>query len=309
MRTHDFNNQQYKLTRNKNGGQFSGPCPWSGGRDRFTIEPNKRRWFCRECNPACKHGKPTAGGYRAGWLSEVTDKPIEKVEPVIEKPISQTVDFLTQATQCHERLSPEGRAYLMSRGIFNSTIRNFMLGSMGNTVTIPLLYHGIKSGELCCNGIKRRWIQRYKPPDSSSYIAVKGSNVNGIFNFDVLARPSAWGVIANSLFDVMLLHQARIPVIGPFASESSWNPEWNKFIQWQTIINIGDWDTEHIHRQTGKKYRPGTNYMLNRSLLLQTCPQVKTIINTYPLNGATDVNAMYHGHKDLREWIFSLLEE
>ncbi len=34
------------------GGEFSGPCPWCGGDDRFSIHPGKDHYVCRQCKKA-----------------------------------------------------------------------------------------------------------------------------------------------------------------------------------------------------------------------------------------------------------------
>jgi len=31
------------------GGEYKGPCPWCGGKDRFTVWPFKDRYICRKC--------------------------------------------------------------------------------------------------------------------------------------------------------------------------------------------------------------------------------------------------------------------
>ena len=31
------------------GGEYAGPCPFCGGRDRFRVQPEQRRWWCRRC--------------------------------------------------------------------------------------------------------------------------------------------------------------------------------------------------------------------------------------------------------------------
>jgi len=45
-----------KRAASTNGGEWAGPCPFCGGRDRFRVQPNARgkgRWFCRGCG----HGR------------------------------------------------------------------------------------------------------------------------------------------------------------------------------------------------------------------------------------------------------------
>jgi DNA primase len=31
------------------GGEYAGPCPFCGGRDRFRVQPEQGRWWCRRC--------------------------------------------------------------------------------------------------------------------------------------------------------------------------------------------------------------------------------------------------------------------
>lgn len=31
------------------GGEYAGPCPFCGGRDRFRVQPEHGRWYCRQC--------------------------------------------------------------------------------------------------------------------------------------------------------------------------------------------------------------------------------------------------------------------
>ena len=33
------------------GGEWAGPCPFCGGRDRFRVQPRTGLWFCRQCSP------------------------------------------------------------------------------------------------------------------------------------------------------------------------------------------------------------------------------------------------------------------
>ena len=47
-----------KRAASTNGGEWAGPCPFCGGRDRFSVQPNakgKGRWFCRGCGDGRWH--------------------------------------------------------------------------------------------------------------------------------------------------------------------------------------------------------------------------------------------------------------
>lgn len=290
---------RYKLTSRKNGGQYSGPCYFTGeGDDRFTLEPNagdKVRWFCRECNSNCTHGISTKPGFRVGYLEEN-----EKPKPIVRGPVVE-VNLLEQAVALHAAINNETRDYIHYRGLNDNTIAKFKLGTQySKAVTIPLLFTW--NGQLRCKCIKMRWLPQHQPKGQAAYRVLGNSPAKGIFNFDVLAKHSSWGCIANSLFDIMLLDQYGIPVIGSFAGEAQWEAEWSKHIGWDKIINIGDWDPEH-KRSNGETFRPGTEHMLRRALTLG----VNNIVNVYPPDGYTDVNAAWMGGVDIDSWIRSLV--
>ncbi len=38
-----------KRVGNSEGGEYAGPCPMCGGRDRFHVQPARGRWLCRHC--------------------------------------------------------------------------------------------------------------------------------------------------------------------------------------------------------------------------------------------------------------------
>jgi DNA primase len=49
----DLAGQQVRLKKvaTTRGGEFAGPCPFCGGRDRFRVQPETGLWFCRQCSP------------------------------------------------------------------------------------------------------------------------------------------------------------------------------------------------------------------------------------------------------------------
>lgn len=47
-----------KKVAGTNGGEYAGPCPFCGGTDRFRVQPERGRWFCRQCT-----GSPEMSGW------------------------------------------------------------------------------------------------------------------------------------------------------------------------------------------------------------------------------------------------------
>lgn len=282
----------YRLTSRRNGGQYAGPCLFTGdGNDRFTIEPARGNWFCRQCSYSCQHGVGSSGGMRYGKL----DAPIKKYQEITYMTSNQISPEI--ALEMHGSLTNEARAYLLSRGITRRTIDHLKLGSAQKVfITFPLLYHW--KGELKCPAIKRRWIPKYKPEDSPSYLAIEGSRCKGLYNFDAVDGSSKWGCVANSLIDVVTLVELGIPVVGPFAGESSWEPAWGKLLWPDLIINFGDLDPPKT-KKDGTVWHPGEFYMLQRAVTLQA----KQVINVYPPGGHTDLNAAYMAGEDVVSYI------
>src|SRR5215212_6417794 len=45
------NDTQLRWVSGTRGGEYAGPCPFCGGRDRFRVQPEQQRWWCRTCSP------------------------------------------------------------------------------------------------------------------------------------------------------------------------------------------------------------------------------------------------------------------
>ena len=301
---------RYRFTSHKNGGQYSGPCWYTGvGRDRFTIEPHPPgggppKWFCRGCNE-CERGVKS-GNYRYGRIEDEQAMRVISRKPK-QKRQSGSRFSMSKVTALCASMYKAGLEYLKSRGISMDSVTKFRLGMMGGrSITIPLIYTW--QSKLRCNAIKRRWLPQYQPRGSPKYMALPGSRAKGVFNFDVLKTPSTFGIVNNSLLDVILLDQLGFPAIGPFSGEPDWEIKWSGYIQWEYIFNMGDWDPERINSK-GKTYRPGTVYMLKRALKLSYAPNVKKIINTFPPNEITDISAMQSAGVDIVKWITRLIKE
>mgnify|MGYP001118068920 CR=1 FL=1 len=302
---------RYHLTSRKNGGQWSGPCLFTGvGVDRFTIEPHPPgggppKWFCRGCNQ-CNRGT-RRGNYRYGVIEDnQAARLISRRTKVKKRP--RTNFTMEKVVALAASMNSVGLKYLESRGISAKSITKFKLGMMGGrSITIPLIYTW--EGAQRCDAIKRRWLPQYRPNGSPKYMALPGSRAKAVFNFDMLREPAAFGIIGNSLFDVILLDQLGFTVAGPFSGEPDWEIKWSKYIKWDYILNMGDWDKERTNKITGETYRPGTSYMLQRATKLSYAPNVKKVINVYPPDNITDISAMQPVGIDIVSWVTEIMKE
>ena len=41
---------QLRKAATTRGGEYEGPCPFCGGRDRLRVQPERGLWWCRQCS-------------------------------------------------------------------------------------------------------------------------------------------------------------------------------------------------------------------------------------------------------------------
>lgn len=211
-RTVDLYHLAAKDTTLKRVGQgwFSGPCPFCGGRDRFTLKRTSDgwRWLCRNCTDGryldCvdyiqrrngvdfKEAVKALGGEAFSTLREDASPPlVQKPKPVEPQPQDpQTIERLTQTAYAASSeldtdspLAQTVRAYLDRRGIIEPTRQRALLGAKmvydpkvqreRPAVAIPYLDAGLK-----VRAIKYRFAD--DEPDGLRYIAERGSQ-NGFY--------------------------------------------------------------------------------------------------------------------------------
>ena len=110
-------------------GEYAGPCPSCGGRDRFSVNVKKRLWNCRGCAPAAnaialvqhvdncslRRGRPSLTG--GPWTPAAPKRPV----PITGARVAAN-DHLEAADRIWRRSRPDrsatpGEAYLAGRGI------------------------------------------------------------------------------------------------------------------------------------------------------------------------------------------------
>ncbi len=131
---------------NIDGGEYAGPCPWCGGRDRFRVWPHgdRPRYWCRQCGrkgdaiqylrdregltfrQACERlGKP---------LPERSGQRSTPMPPPLAKPPSHSWQARAQALieACEQTLwmpmGAQALAYLHRRGLTDETIQAARIG-------------------------------------------------------------------------------------------------------------------------------------------------------------------------------------
>jgi len=127
------------------GGEYAGPCPFCGGKDRFRAWPEQGKYWCRQCGAhgdaidylRRKHGMSFREAVRAvgGTLPPAGQQAAQA--PVTEKPSSPSWSAAGErlAAECHEALAKDkaALAWLHGRGLSDRTIAEFGLGFNAGT--------------------------------------------------------------------------------------------------------------------------------------------------------------------------------
>lgn len=211
------------------GGEWAGPCPWCGGRDRLHVKAKSGLWRCRQCGDP-DHWEDAVSyvmrrdstGFREAidWLRDLVSghpewqhRDVDSVPPPY--PVAPDREWQESALaivdRCAQTLwSPSGRGpleYLHGRGLTEDTIRTWSLGCtltdgeiegfwVPQGITIPWAI----SGTLWHVKIRRTAEQaRYR------YTSIKGGTPV-LYAADTLAV-SACAVLCEGELDTLLLWQ------------------------------------------------------------------------------------------------------
>jgi hypothetical protein len=239
---------------NTHGGEYSGPCPFCGGKDRFRVWPEKDRYWCRQCGKsgdAIQYLRDTKGlSYREA-CQELKVIPNETThrsdvngrlwEPRQPKPPKSTwqekaIAFLAQSQKWLERKTNH-RQWLYGRCLSEETIKKACLGwnPSGDFIKreewgLPLEING-KTGKpkklwlpeglviphVVDGHVNRLRIRRPRQDQYGRYILIPGSDTRAI----------TWGtertsfVIVESELDGLLINQEAGNLVGVVALGSA----------------------------------------------------------------------------------------
>lgn len=213
-----------KRVASTNGGEYAGPCPFCGGQDRFRIQPESNRWYCRQCGDGKWHDVIDFVMRRDGCNFQEAARKLNVPMQVNflaaqKKTFSQyqAPDDGWQAMarqvidRCQSNLFSKngdpGLEYLLSRGLTSQTMEKYHLGyspsfwvgkvKIQQGITIPAINNGK------CWYIKIRSLPNAEWP---RYLCVSGSKTNAVFGGDDVIGKS-YTVISEGEFNAMILDQ------------------------------------------------------------------------------------------------------
>jgi DNA primase len=240
------------------GGEYAGPCPWCGGRDRFRVWPEHpsghARWWCRQCDRR---------GDTIDLLRERDGLGFREAAAAVGKP--SIVTSAASPRQCREQLlsppssvwqaraeaiaeagekalwTPAGSralGYLRRRGFHNETIRAAHLGYQSSDVRESPQTWGLpvdRKDVWIPRGIVIPWrlkgsiwrLNVRRPKGTPKYIGPAGSS-NGLYGADGI-RPGIPVVVVEGEFDALAVAQEAGEVVAAVATGSTSgarNPRW-----------------------------------------------------------------------------------
>ena len=231
-----------------NGGEYAGPCPFCGGRDRLRVQPERGRWWCRQCSPD-EHWSDAIGyvekrdsvdfaeAVRRLAGNALSTDSCPKSKTVHAEHSSRPQSALWQARarewtqECQDALwtdaGANAREWLRNRGLNDDTLRQWHLGYSAadrwederpwgfvdkKRIGLP---RGIVVPCIVADGVW--YVKIRRPRNDPKYIHVRGSRP-ALFGADTLGHHD-YAVLTEGEFDAMLTWQCL---------HHATNPEWHQ---------------------------------------------------------------------------------
>jgi len=246
----------FRRVGSTNGGEFAGPCPFCGGKDRFRVWPEhpsgRGRWWCRQCGKngdaiayLVEHGEIStaeAGKMRHGgdW-PQLPAGPSLPVEPTIPEP-HESVRLVPPGPQwqqaarafvakAQQNLLVEAGAldWLHRRGLNDDTIRKAGLGWNPADLWQAPEEWGLSGGNKIW--LPAGWVVPWeiggdlwrvnfrRPEGDPKYIGPRGSS-SGLYNADALSATRA-AILVEGEIDALTVGQFAGDVVTPVATGST----------------------------------------------------------------------------------------
>jgi DNA primase len=301
------------------GGEFAGPCPFCGGRDRLHVQPEAGTWMCRGCGDGRwqdaiayvqrRDGSSFAEACRAlgsDWLNgpvrrRLEPMPFVDVEPGPEWRERATAYVAESEAALWSDAGKSARAYLHDeRGLTDETLRRWRIGLQvtderearerwgldpqeddGKPVWLPrgIVIPWVAAGELWQIKIRR-------PTGEPRYPAIKGGHPL-LFGADLLTG-RATAALTEGEFDAMLLEQEAGDLVDVATLGSCSKPLRGRAMGY--LLGAARVLVAYDNDEEGRR---GTERMLTVSsrMRLATVPQGKDVTEFWRLGGR------------LRDWV------
>lgn len=245
---------QSKKVATTRGGEYHGPCPFCGGKDRFRIQPARDRFYCRACEKSgdsIQYLKDFKGmkyfealaflGREPSFIKKPTPPVLVPKAAAQAPPETWQEKAFTFAMQAQVRLWENAGAKMRQwlhteKGLSDETIKRACLGYSPADIYEPRATWGLEPAYNDQGKEKKQWIpaglvipliandkiQRLRircdnPGDGPRYIVVSGSNTTPL----IIGQNKAAVVIVESELDALLLAQEAGDLCGTVALGSA----------------------------------------------------------------------------------------
>ncbi len=327
-----------KKVASSGGGEYAGPCPFCGGRDRFHVQPHQQRWLCRGCtdgkwkdvidyvsrrNHLDTHNRLDlveicrfATGFTPVSICEERFYPVKQPVKVLRPSQTWQKRAFEFINSCEKTIwMPEAQSaldYLHHRGLNDKTISTWHLGYNPNDSFEQLSKWGLddpKDGNrhsvwlpagivIPCIVKNEIWYVKVRRFEKES----KYVNIKGghpaLFGGDQLVNNDV-AVLTEGEFDAMLLWQEVGDIVGIGTLGSSTN-----------IPDMGIWGqalsspdlllAAYDSDEAGEKGQNALMTILNSVIPLQV-PVLQA--------GDKDINDFFRSGGNLRVWTLNQVEE
>lgn len=316
------------------GGEYAGPCPWCGGRDRFRVQPNHQgggRWMCRQCSDKWQDAiafvmrrdsldfKSACAALGGGDLPTTNERRKPDPTPVYDAPADDWQAAAWQAIRiAKDNLAKNERAidYLLDRGIGANTWEHYELGYSSGFVVgdlriqrgilIPCIVAGevwylkialLPEDLVICEKCRGEAKARKPCPSCGAvnkYRGVKGNRTAAIFGAGNLSGAKP-ALFCEGEFDVLTAWQELSDLIEPATLGAATNR-----------VDLAAWGLYLLPLRTMFiLYDPdkaGAQGVKNWQKLTTRAKKI-----SLPA-GVKDVNDYYQAGGDLRGWMIGQLE-
>ena len=312
------NDTTLKRVANTRGGEYAGPCPFCGGKDRLRVQPATGRWVCRQCGDV--HHWPDAITYvqrrhnldfRAAceWLNGGGDLPTgnapatpRRRQPpvrVADPPLQDWQDaagavMLDCAFELFDDDGSKARAWLHDRGLKDETLARWYIGFndarrtrhglyVRRGITIP--HYQRATDDVWALKIRRATGQ-------PKYVNVKGSKPHlwGIDN--LLGRKIAF--LCEGEFDSLLLWQEAGDLVAVVAQGAATHHDLDTWLPYLLPI-----ERLYVATDADAAGEQAAAYWLERT---------RRAHRVLPPLGQQDITDAHRAGAGLRAWVRQILE-
>ena len=254
-----------RKTASTHGGEWCGPCPFCGGRDRFRVQPVRGRWWCRRCSPDDRWEDAIAYLQRRDGVTFPQarealgcldahlpqQKAFQRPLPPCARPSPAWQSSASRvAMLCEQQLwtsrGERARAWLRARGLTDETLRRWAIGyTWGQSIEDLWVPRGIVLPWWVEDRLWHLKVRRpVKEGEHPKYVAVKGGRPY-LFGRDHLIGHETL-VLTEGEFDAMLLwqegrHLVDVATLGSCSSVPSEPVLWD-LIPYRRIMVAYDMD-------------------------------------------------------------------